>query len=136
MSKLGGGTEDVLERQYAIARSTTTSANPNKSSGDESSEVMRLQQELENMRSERDLAVIELTHVKAGFDGVATDPNDNHERTSEIAASMEPSTLRGNVLDMEFLAMCADMKASERKLLEALTRIAVMSAEKIAGSLS
>lgn len=131
-NSLRGGTEDVLERQYAIARSTTTSANPNKSSGDESSEVMRLQQELENMRSERDLAVIELTHFKAGFDGVATDRNDDHERTSEIAASMEPSTLRGEVLDVEFLAMRADMKASERKLLEALTRIAVMSAEKIA----
>ena len=94
-----------------------------------SSEMTRLRQELEMMRSKRDLAVIELKHLKTKInDAVTTQQNNDLEQQST-----EASTSRGDEMSTkeEVLMLRIENEESKRKWSEASIRIAALSAEKI-----
>jgi hypothetical protein len=93
-----------------------------------SSEMTRLRQELEMLQSERDHAVMELKHLKTRFDDavVATERNNDLERIESMEA-----TSRGDANNDDVLILRMENEESKRKLLEASTRIAALSAEKI-----
>ena len=94
-----------------------------------SSEMTRLRQELEMMRSKRDLAVIELKHLKTKIDdAVTTQRNNDLEQQST-----EASTSRGDEMSTkeEVLMLRIENEESKRKWSEASIRIAALSAEKI-----
>jgi hypothetical protein len=91
--------------------------------------MTRLRQELEMMRSKRDLAVIELKHLKTKIDdAVTTQRNNDLEQQS-----MEASTSRGDEMSTkeEVLMLRIENEESKRKWSEASIRIAALSAEKI-----
>jgi len=94
-----------------------------------SSEMTRLRQELEMMRSKRDLAVTELKHLKTKIDdNVTTQRNNDLEQQST-----EASTSRGDEMStkQEVLMLRIENEESKRKWSEASIRIAALSAEKI-----
>jgi hypothetical protein len=95
-----------------------------------SSEMTRLRQELEMLRSERDHAVIELKHLKTQFDDavVATERNNDLKRLESMEATSRGDRVSNND---EVLMLRMENEESKRKLLEASTRIATLSAEKI-----
>jgi hypothetical protein len=101
-----------------------------------SSEMTRLRQELEMLRSERDHAVIELKHLKTKFDDDAVDTERNNDLDNgndlERLESME-ATSRGDEVSNndDVLMLRMENEESKRKLLEASTRIAALSSEKI-----
>lgn len=109
-----------------------------------SSEMTRLRQELEMMRSERDLAVIELKHRKPKFEqhllteqhvelglhlsNMATKRNNDLELLEIVDATSRGDEVLNNE---EVLMLRTENEESKRKLLEASIRITALSAEKI-----
>lgn len=94
-----------------------------------STEMARLWQELEMMRSEHDLAFVELKRLKAKFDAAVTTQRHNDLEQQ----NMEASTSRGDEMSTkeEVLILRIENEESKRKWSEASIRIAALSAKKI-----